>query len=107
MPECSPRWHTTERRSIRLDVDEESVTFRYTPSKRKTAKTRDVTGEEFVRGFLQHVLLIGRPSTEDQYAKHMYDEYERYNGDRHEPKLQSSLPFEWKKKRRNQCRDRT
>ena len=36
--------------------DERSVTFRYTPSKSKRSKTRTVSGEEFVRGFLQHVL---------------------------------------------------
>lgn len=36
--------------------DDESVTFRYTPSHSKTSKTRKVTGEEFLRGFLQHVL---------------------------------------------------
>ena len=39
-----------------LTDDEQSVTFRYTPSKSKTSKTRTVTGEEFMRGFLQHVL---------------------------------------------------
>ena len=38
------------------DCDERSVTFRYTSSKSKTSKTRTVTGREFVRGFLQHVL---------------------------------------------------
>ena len=42
-----------------VDCDEQSVTFRYTPSKAKTAKTRQVTGEEFVHGFLQHVLPRG------------------------------------------------
>lgn len=39
--------------------DESSVTFRYTPSKAKRSKTRKVAGEEFVRGFLQHVLPRG------------------------------------------------
>ena len=42
-----------------MDCDEQSVTFRYTPSKAKTAKTRQVTGEKFVHGFLQHVLPRG------------------------------------------------
>ncbi|MHB0956286.1 MAG: transposase [Pirellulaceae bacterium] len=36
-------------------VDERSVTFSYTPSGSHRAKTRRVTGEEFVRGFCQHV----------------------------------------------------
>ena len=39
--------------------DERSVTFRYTPSGAKRSKTRTVRGEEFVRGFLQHVLPRG------------------------------------------------
>lgn len=42
-----------------LGCDDESVTFRYTPSKSKKSKTRTVTGEEFLRGFLQHVLPRG------------------------------------------------
>ncbi len=42
-----------------VECDEQSVTFRYTPSKSKTSKTRTVTGQEFVRGFLQHVLPTG------------------------------------------------
>ena len=42
-----------------LHCDEESVTYCYTPSKSKTPKTRTVTGEQFVRGFLQHVLPRG------------------------------------------------
>ena len=37
-------------------VDERSVTFSYTPSGSHHAQTRRVTGEEFVRGFCQHVL---------------------------------------------------
>ena len=37
-------------------VDETHVVFRYTPSRTKTSKRRRVTGEEFVRGFLQHTL---------------------------------------------------
>ena len=40
-------------------VDETSVTFRYTPSKSKRTKTRTVSGQEFVRGFVQHVLPRG------------------------------------------------
>lgn len=35
---------------------EKEVTFRYTPSGQKQSLTRTVTGEQFVRGFLQHVL---------------------------------------------------
>jgi len=37
-------------------VDETHVEYRYTPSGTKTSKRRRVTGEEFVRGFLQHTL---------------------------------------------------
>jgi hypothetical protein len=37
-------------------VDETHVTYRYTPSGTKTSKRRRVTGQEFVRGFLQHTL---------------------------------------------------
>jgi hypothetical protein len=40
-------------------VDEQSVTFAYTPSGTNRAKTRRVTGEEFMRGFTQHVLPRG------------------------------------------------
>jgi len=36
--------------------DQQTVTFRYTPSKSKQSKTRTVSGSEFIRGFLQHVL---------------------------------------------------
>lgn len=39
--------------------DENSVTFRYTPTGATHAKTRSVTGTEFVRGFVQHVLPRG------------------------------------------------
>lgn len=42
-----------------LACDDQSVTFRYTPSGSKTSKTRTVTGQEFLRGFLQHVLPSG------------------------------------------------
>ena len=41
------------------NCDEQSVRFRYTPSGKKTSRTRTVTGEQFVRGFLQHVLPKG------------------------------------------------
>jgi hypothetical protein len=37
-------------------MDETHVVFRYTPSGKKFSKRRRVTGQEFVRGFLQHVL---------------------------------------------------
>ena len=37
-------------------VDETHVQFRYTPSGTKVTKRRRVTGQEFVRGFLQHTL---------------------------------------------------
>jgi len=39
--------------------DERSVTFRYTPSEGGETITRTVSGEEFVRGFLQHTLPRG------------------------------------------------
>ena len=38
---------------------EMSVTYRYTPSKSKTPRTRDVPGDRFVKGFVQHVLPKG------------------------------------------------
>jgi hypothetical protein len=37
-------------------VDEQSVTYQYQPSKTKTLKTRTVTGQQFVAGFAQHIL---------------------------------------------------
>jgi len=40
-------------------VDEQSVTYRYTPSGTDRSKTKTVSGQEFVRGFLQHVLPKG------------------------------------------------
>ena len=40
-------------------VDKQSVTFRYTPSGSKRSKSRKVSGQEFVRGFAQHVLPRG------------------------------------------------
>jgi hypothetical protein len=40
-------------------VDETHVVFRYTPSGTKVPKRRRVTGQEFVRGFLQHTLPAG------------------------------------------------
>src|SRR5690606_5940365 len=42
-----------------LAVDASSVTFSYTPSGTSASKTRTVSGEEFVRGFTQHVLPRG------------------------------------------------
>jgi hypothetical protein len=39
--------------------DDKSVTFRYTPTGATQARTRSVTGTEFVRGFVQHVLPRG------------------------------------------------
>jgi|TARA_B100001964_G_C14232368_1_gene600668 hypothetical protein len=40
-------------------VDEQSVTYRYTPSRSQQSVTRKVEGWKFVRGFLQHVLPRG------------------------------------------------
>lgn len=40
-------------------VNPDSVTFSYTPSGTQRATTRTVSGEEFVRGFTQHVLPRG------------------------------------------------
>ena len=37
-------------------VDEQGVTYSFTPSGTKRSKTRTVNGNEFVRGFLQHTL---------------------------------------------------
>jgi hypothetical protein len=37
-------------------VDQHGVTYSFTPSGEKRSKTRTVTGNEFVRGFLQHTL---------------------------------------------------
>jgi hypothetical protein len=42
-----------------VKVDETHVTFSMTPSGTKTSVTRRVTGQEFVRGFVQHVLPCG------------------------------------------------
>lgn len=39
-----------------LACDDDTVTYRYTPSGKKKSKTRTVTGDEFVQGFVQHVL---------------------------------------------------
>src|SRR5690606_31821749 len=39
-----------------LAVDASSVPYSYTPSGTSASKTRRVSGEEFVRGFIQHVL---------------------------------------------------
>jgi hypothetical protein len=37
-------------------VDEQTVTYRYTPSGESRSKVRTVSGTEFVRGFVQHTL---------------------------------------------------
>lgn len=42
-----------------LDVTDSHVKYRFTPSGTKRSVTREVTGQEFVRGFLQHVLPKG------------------------------------------------
>lgn len=39
-----------------LECTDESVTYKYTPSRTKTTMTRTVDGVKFVRGFLQHTL---------------------------------------------------
>ena len=39
-----------------VGLDEQSVTFRYTPTGKKRSVTRSVRGTEFVRGFVQHTL---------------------------------------------------
>ncbi len=39
--------------------DSQSVTYRYTPTGKKRSKTRTLTGQEFVQGFVQHVLPRG------------------------------------------------
>jgi hypothetical protein len=41
------------------DVSDGSVTYRVTPSGSKTSRDRTVSGQEFVRGFAQHVLPSG------------------------------------------------
>jgi hypothetical protein len=40
-------------------VDEQTVTYRYTPSGESRSKMRTVSGTEFVRGFVQHTLPRG------------------------------------------------
>jgi hypothetical protein len=42
-----------------VEVDETHVTFSMTPSGTKKSLTKRVTGKEFVRGFVQHVLPTG------------------------------------------------
>lgn len=42
-----------------MACDASSVTYSYTPSKTKITKTRTVSGERFVGGFVQHVLPRG------------------------------------------------
>ena len=39
-----------------VNVDKQGVTYRYTPSGTRKSLTQTVTGNEFVRGFLQHTL---------------------------------------------------
>jgi len=39
-----------------VDVNQSSVTYRFTPSGTQRSVTRTVSGQEFVRGFLQHTL---------------------------------------------------
>lgn len=39
-----------------VSVDEDSVTYRFTPSGSQRRVTKNVSGQEFVRGFLQHTL---------------------------------------------------
>jgi hypothetical protein len=40
-------------------VDETSVTYQYLPKKSRVMKERTVTGDQFVRGFAQHILPTG------------------------------------------------
>jgi hypothetical protein len=47
----------SDRRIVACDA--QSVTYRTTPSGTRQAKLRTVTGEEFLRGFLQHTLPRG------------------------------------------------
>lgn len=47
----------SDNRIVRCN--EQGVTFRHTPSGTKRSKRRTVSGEEFTRGFLQHVLPSG------------------------------------------------
>ena len=42
-----------------LACDDHSVTYKYTPGKSKVSKTRNVPGERFVGGFVQHTLPRG------------------------------------------------
>lgn len=49
-------WQSTPRVS---DGPWFGVTYRYTPSKSKISRTRQVPGSEFVRGFAQHTLPSG------------------------------------------------
>jgi hypothetical protein len=56
----APYVHRVAISNNRIDaVDETHVTYRYTPSGTKLTKRRKVTGQEFVRGFLQHTLPSG------------------------------------------------
>ncbi len=42
-----------------LQVTDTHVKYRFTPSGQRRSRTREVTGHDFVRGFLQHVLPKG------------------------------------------------
>jgi hypothetical protein len=44
----------SDHRIVRVDQD--SVTYRYKPKKSRALKERTVTGDQFVRGFAQHIL---------------------------------------------------
>ena len=49
-----------------LAVDEQSVTFSYTPSGSQRAKIHRVTSEEFLRGFCQHMRPRGLQKVRSQ-----------------------------------------
>jgi hypothetical protein len=56
----APYVHRVALSDNRIEAcDNSTVTFRYTPSKSKISKTREVSGTEFVRGFVQHTLPRG------------------------------------------------
>lgn len=56
----APYVHRVAISDHRIDeVSDHSVTYRFKPKKSPTVKTRTVTGEQFVRGFAQHVLPTG------------------------------------------------
>ncbi len=56
----APYVHRVAIRDHRIvEVRDDSVTYRYKPKKSRTMMTRTVTGEQFVRGFAQHILPTG------------------------------------------------